>query len=64
MKTHQNTILWQINEKNEKKRKELLEQMEDEREKRLQELNYQLRIKEEQEKGRMMLEKTKRTRLY
>ncbi len=64
MKQHQNTILWQINEKNEKRRKEILEEMEDERQKRLQELNYQMRIREEQEKGRQLLEKTKRTRLY
>lgn len=64
MKQHQNTILWQINEKNEVKRKEILEEMEVERQKRLQELNYQMRIREEQEKGRQMLEKTKKTRLY
>jgi hypothetical protein len=64
MKQHQNTILWQVNERNEKVRKNLLEEIEDERQKRLQELNYQLRIKEEQEKGRILLEKTKRTRLY
>jgi hypothetical protein len=55
MKQHQNTILWQINEKNELKRKEILEQMEEERVKRLQELNYQMRIREEQEKGRQMV---------
>jgi IS4 transposase len=55
MKQHQNTVLWQINEKNEKKRKEILDQMEDERVRRLQELNYQMRIREEQEKGRQMV---------
>lgn len=64
MKQHQNTVLWQINEKNEKKRQEILDQMEEERVKRLQELNYQMRIREEQEKGKLMLERTKRTRLY
>lgn len=57
MKQHQNTVLWQINEKNEKKRKEILDQMEDERVRRLQELNYQMRIREEQEKGRQMVRK-------
>lgn len=55
MKQHQNTILWQINEKNEKRRKELMEDMEQERVKRLQELTYQMRIKEEQDKGRIMV---------
>lgn len=64
MKQHQNTILWQINEKNEQRRREILEEMEQERIKRLQELNYQMRIREEQEKGRILLEKTKKTRLY
>lgn len=64
MKQHQNTILWQINEKNEQRRREILEEMEQERVKRLQELNYQMRIREEQEKGRILLEKTKKTRLY
>lgn len=55
MKQHQNTVLWQINEKNELKRRQILEQMEEERVKRLQELNYQMRIREEQEKGRQMV---------
>ena len=50
MKQHQNTILWQVNEKQELKRQQLLEDMETERKKRLQELEYQMMIEREKDK--------------
>lgn len=55
MRQHQNTILWQVNEKREKDRKKLLEEMEDERLRRLKELQYQMRIDQEKEKGRRLV---------
>lgn len=64
MKQHQNTILWQINEKREKERMEMLEKMEEERQRRLKELEYEMRIQQEKERGRILLEKTKSHRLF
>ena len=55
MKQHQNTILWQINERKEQERQHVLRNMEDERERRLKELQYQMRIQQEREKGRQMV---------
>jgi hypothetical protein len=55
MKQHQNTILWQINEKQEGRRKELLDQMEQERQRRMKELHYQMRIDQEKERGRRIV---------
>lgn len=55
MKQHQNTVLWQVNEKQEKQRQELLSKMEDERIARLKELQYQMRIEEERQKGHQLV---------
>jgi hypothetical protein len=44
--------LWQINERNENKRADLLKDMEAERSARLVELNYQRRIKDEEMRGK------------
>lgn len=55
MRQHQNTVLWQVNEKREKSRKEILEEMEQERERRLKELQYQMRIDQERERGRRLV---------
>jgi len=55
MKQHQNTILWQVNEKEELKRRQLLQEMEYERTKRLKELEYEMMIEKEKEKGRILV---------
>lgn len=50
-KQYQNCLLWQINDKNERRRKELLEGIQDERQRRLEKLNLETRIKHEKELG-------------
>lgn len=63
-KQHQNEVLWQINEKNEQKRRAILDEMEEERKKRLVELNYDRRIKEEEQIGRQRIAEAKYGRYY
>merc|ERR1712183_174029 len=63
-KSHQNEVLWQINEKNEQKRRVILDEMEEERKKRLVELNYDRRIKEEEHIGRQRIAEAKYGRYY
>jgi len=63
-KSHQNEVLWQINEKNEQKRRSILDDMEEERKKRLVELNYERRIKEEEQIGRQKIAEAKYGRYY
>jgi len=63
-KQHQNEVLWQINEKNEQKRRAILDEMEEERKKRLVELNYERRIKEEEQIGRQRIAEAKYGRYY
>ena len=50
-KQYQNCLLWQINDKGEKRRQELLVGIQDERQRRLEKLNLDTRIKYEQELG-------------
>lgn len=63
-KSHQNEVLWQINEKNESKRRGILDEMEEERKKRLVELNYERRIKDEEHIGRQKIAEAKYGRYY
>ena len=63
-KVHQNEILWQINEKNEDKRRDILGDMEEERKRRLVELNYERRIRDEENIGRQKISDAKYGRYY
>lgn len=63
-KQHQNELLWQVNERNENKRATLLKEMESERERRLVELNYERRIKEEEQRGKQIVADAKYSRYY
>lgn len=64
LRQHQNLILWQVNEKQETRRQALLEDMEAERARRLNEINYQRRIGEEQELGRRLVEEARVRNAY
>lgn len=63
-KSHQNEVLWQINDKAERKREALLKDMEAERQRRLTELNYDRRIKDEEARGKELIMGAKYSRYY
>ena len=54
-KTHQGLLLKQIGEKSDMSRRKLQEQMEEEKAAKLREIEYNKRIKDEQEKGKQMV---------
>lgn len=58
-KQHQNALLWQVNEKTEKRREDLVKGMEDERQRRLNDLNYERRIREELHVGKAKVQEAK-----